>query len=300
MLNFVDFMKYLPALGTWVAGFIPGAIGGYVISLRTQYAAREIRAREAHLEDLKSAVMEPTFLLLKRHYLPICQLQLGAVVASYVNLTRDPSSVTEDAHVGGEFHLAIRNPSPGPISSNYAQIGGERRGEHGERFSADAKEFHFKPLFLRLDKFLSAFSKVAQEVLKHSSQIQKVLVDRLALPAGAGFGQSIPEWANYPRLAVFICERQMGITRNHIFSRSPELYGAVLSVSGASEEILKFKWEGDVKKGLGVLDELVNDTAGVDVLMRSLKSLEPEAQKLLLDFQHQIATKKLPKKCPLI
>lgn len=100
-------------------GAILGAMGTWAVGTRMELFRRSIRIRETHLEDLKRAVLKPTFESLKNYYLPVCELKTSFLERRSSPIPRMAGSVLESTTEGYEFVMAIKDPMI--LSSIYSQ-----------------------------------------------------------------------------------------------------------------------------------------------------------------------------------
>lgn len=252
------------------------------------------RARREHRDAIKNQVLGPLREQLEEFHLPLLRGEFAPVTLEDVTIPLE-GSVTERS-TAWDCTLAPRrtrvrhalpfDPLPKPGS------------ELNPELYDDAKRNHYGDFIRRLEAFKAVVESYSAGWLGHAEDLYKAITIRTQLPLVRwDLVNTDLSWINAKGLAVFVIERQLGVTTQipsiqfHPPNRfSVEMSGRTMAQAGTEEQI---------RRVIAALDELYFQRDKVDNLLRPAESLGLEARAMLTKLNQLLLSSKLPGRCAL-
>lgn len=286
-MDLASALGWLEKFVQWIVVPFASGLAGAAIAVRLQERAR---ARRQHLADIKAKVLEPVRRRLEQFYLPLLDGTVGPVALENVSVPVK-GSVTEP-HRTWAWQLGPRRT----IGNPFPWFGSEQEEppQLSAELYADAKRRHYQDLLARWEALeREVVDGYVGTALGHAAALVTAIAERSELPRFEG-GPMEPgtSWINAKALAVFVLDSRFGTPQAPPFIRPDRR-----SIDVYSHTVVQAETEEELKRVLGVLEELVQDSQPAQELRQRAAPLARQAKRLLRELNELIHSSRLPGHC---
>lgn len=284
-------IKMSPSVIVFLGGFLSGFLSSYML-LRIKVRGE---IRQKHFGDIKLRVLKPLNELISQCHIPILEHNKGNLFVDSIPIIENISALKPPVS-GFQYQIAIREPARHeenqslldkmhqiPIPSNIDR-----------HLLNDVGTCHYPDLVESFKVIQVEFEKYNERCRLYAEELKEEIILKTGLPERRNDDYSQEKWINANKFAIFVFERQIGISPYYV-KNSPGR-GGYFELT-LDQTTLAQGTEIEMSSAAALIDSLVKQTSKNQELITMAKELGERVAGLREKLEKLVLTHKLYGTC---